>query len=150
MPGRPDANEDQFVPPLVERSTFPEPETANATRCGSFVVRILDFLDRQFGVTLGNADAIPDEWEERVGEPVQPAQIPDLVPIFEMQVQPHVEKLIGAEPRDEVGFEAMGPKALARDVVIALERRDAPTHRSLSQRDSAGSMIDANVFFGHR
>ena len=127
MPGRPDANEDQFVPPLVERSTFPEPETANATRCGSFVVRILDFLDRQFGVTLGNADAIPDEWEDRVGEPVQPAQIPDLVPIFEMQVQPHVEKLVGAEPGDEIGFEAGRLEVPARDVVVPLEWGDAPT-----------------------
>ena len=98
----------------------------------------LDLFDNQFWVTLRNTDAIPDKGEQGVGEPVQPTQILDLLPVFKMQIQPNVKEFVEAEPGDVIGFESARSQVLARDVVITLERRDTPTHRSLSKRGSAG------------
>ena len=80
---------------------------------GNFRNRTLDLLDRQFWVTLRNAYAIPDEREDRVGEPVQPPQVPNLVPVFKMQVHPDVKELVGAEAGNEIGFEPVRQQVLA-------------------------------------
>ena len=109
----------------------------------------LDFFDNQFWMTPGNADAIPDKRKQRVGKPVQPTQILDLMAVFEMQVHPNVKKFVDAESGYVVGFETTGSQEFARDVVVPFERCDTPAHRSLSKRSSAFSMTDADVLLWH-
>ena len=64
-------------------------------------------------MTLRNADAIPDEREDRVREPVQPAQVPNPIPVFKMQVHPDVKEFVGAEAGPEIGFESACQQVLA-------------------------------------
>ena len=97
-----------------------------------------------------NTDAKPNEREQRVGKPVKPTEILNLIAVFEMQVHPNVKKFVNAEPGYVVGFETRGPQEFAGDVVVPLERRDAPTHRSLSKSSPASSMTDTDVLLRHR
>ncbi len=123
--------------------------TATAHRASVELDWRLDFFDNQFWEMLRNADAIPDKRKQRVGKPVQPTQILDLMAVFEMQVHPNVKKFVDAEPRYVVGFETTGSQEFARDVVVPLERRNTPTHRSFRKRSSACSMPDVNVLLRH-
>jgi hypothetical protein len=96
------------------------------------------------------ADSIPDKGKQRVGKPVKPTQIPDLMAVFEMQVHPNVKKFVNAEPGYVVRFETTGSQKFARNVVVPLERCDTPAHRSLSKRSSAFPMTDADVLLRHK
>jgi hypothetical protein len=49
---------------------------------------------------------IPGEREEWVAEPIQPTQTPDLVVLFEMQVQPEVEELVEARTGNALALSA--------------------------------------------
>ena len=90
----------------------PQVDKSEDTFLISYVVFDLDLLDGEFWVTLRNAYAIPDEREYRVGEPVQPAQVPNLLPVCKMQVHLDVKEFVGAEAGNEIGFEPVCQQVL--------------------------------------
>ena len=76
------------------------------------------FFYDQLWVMPRNADAIPDKGKQRIGKPVQPTQILDLMAVFEMQVHPNVKNFVEAEPGYVVGVETTGSQKFARDVEV--------------------------------
>jgi len=115
--------------------------TATADRASVELDWRLDFFDNQFWVMPRNADAIPDKRKQRVGKPVKPTQILDLMAVFEMQVHPNVKKFVDAEPGYVVGFETTGSQEFARDVVVPLEllmRQHLANARLVLPRNSRG------------
>ena len=67
----------------------------------------------------------PDERKKRVRQPVEPAQILGGFSTFELQVHPHVQELVEAQPGHTVHFQGVRTEVLPPNVEVALERCDA-------------------------
>ena len=53
-------------------------------------------------MVAGHRDAKPDERQQGIWQPVDPAETPNTFTSVEIQVQPHVQKLIDTEARNEI------------------------------------------------
>lgn len=80
-----------------------------------------------------NRDAKPDKWEERIRQPVHPAEISDTFAVIEAQIQPYVQELVDAEARQKIDLESIGLEVHSADVEIAFERRDTPAKWAISE-----------------
>ena len=83
----------------------------------------------------------PDEGEERVWQPIHPGDTPFLEAAAEVQIEPNVEELIRANPRNPIGLESASSKTTFRDAVVAFEWGDAPPKRTLGKNDARFSMV---------
>ena len=86
---------------------------------------VLEDLHPHVGVIPRQRHPPPNEGQERVRQPIEPAQILRGLPTLELQVQPHVQELVGAQPGHAVHLEGVRTEVLPPNVEVALERRDA-------------------------
>jgi hypothetical protein len=68
----------------------------------------------------------PNERQKGIGKPIHPTEVLLSVAIHQDQVHPNVQNFVSAFPRKEIRSEAISAKILSRDVIVALERSDAP------------------------
>ena len=87
----------------------------------------------------------PDKGQQRIGQPIHPPDIPDLVLVVESQVHPDVEKLVDAETRDKVRFEAVSQQVFFSYVEIPLERRYTPTKGAVRKQGVGPTVSYANT-----
>jgi hypothetical protein len=98
--------------------------------------RSLKRFNLQCGMRAGQRHPKPDKGEERVWQPVHPGDTPFLEAAAEVQIEPNVEELVRANPRNLIGLETSSFKATLRDVVVALEWGDAPPKWTLGNNDA--------------
>lgn len=87
-----------------------------------------------------NRDAKPDERKNRVGQPVSPACVSTYGTVSGMEIQPHVQELVGTQARNEICFEPLRPQRLARDIEVSLEQGDRPTPFAFRNQLACGLM----------
>ena len=78
-----------------------------------------------------NRDPEPDEWQERVRQPIPPSEVFVDHAISSVEIEPDVKELVEAKARYKVGFKSLRLECLRRNVKATLERRNRPTAFSL-------------------
>jgi len=86
----------------------------------------------------------PDKRQQGIRQPIHPPDIPNLVFVVESQVHADVEKLVHAETRDKIRFEAVSQQVFFSYVEIPLERRYTPTKGAIRQQG-----VGPAVFYAH-
>ncbi len=90
--------------------------------------------------------AKPDEWQQRIGKPVQPCKVSYPPVPVEMQIHPDIEKLVNAYARYEIYAKTICFQIFTGDIEIALKRRDAPADGAFRQHGSGVFVCDADLF----
>ena len=90
-------------------------------------------------------NAKPDKRQQGIRQPIHPPDIPDLVPVVESQVHPDVEKLVYAETREKIRFEAVSQQVFFSYVEIPLERRYTPTKGAVRKQGVGPTVSYANT-----
>ena len=97
----------------------------------------------------GQPDTVPDEGEERVRQPVQPAEIPHPVAAGEMKVEPDIKEFVDTEAGKAVRPEPIGGHILSADVVVTLERSNSPANWAIGNSHTRLTVNYSNPGAGH-
>ena len=81
-----------------------------------------------------HCNAKPDEWKQRVRQPVHPGQIADVLALIEMQVQPDIEKFIDAHARYIIYSKTIGFHVFLGYIKIALKWCYPPSEGPIRQQ----------------
>ena len=93
---------------------------------------------------MGDCRAKPDEWKQRVWQPVLPTKIIVDLPVVAAKVQPDVEKLVDAKTWKVVDLKPVRFECLARYVVIAFKWRDRPAALPIGDKFIGSSMKNSH------
>lgn len=111
---------------------------------GEFILHFdaLARFDVEYAFLVGRySHSIPDERKQRVGQPVEPAEVCALA-TGPGEIQPDIQKLVYAQSRDVIDFETTGFQKLPPDVVVPFKRHDVPAKRTFGNHFAARFMRD--------
>ncbi len=84
-------------------------------------------------VCAGHGDPEPDKWQQGIRQPVHPGKVSNPFAMFQLQIHPHIQKLVKAQAGKEVDPKAICFQIFPGNIEVALKWRDAPSQRSIRQ-----------------
>ena len=81
----------------------------------------------------GHGDTEPYEWQQGIRQPVHPGEVSNPLAVIQLQIHPHIQKLVNTQAGKEVDPKAVCFQIFPGNIEVALEWRYAPPQRPIRE-----------------